>query len=49
MIRGSLVRVTRGNINFATLLGTTAMAILAVPAFAQDTAAQDANRRRGGR
>ena len=43
MIRGSLVRVTRGNINFATLLGTTAMAILAVPAFAQDTAAQDAN------
>lgn len=43
MIRGSLVRVTRGNINFATLLGTTAMAMLAVPAFAQDTAAQDAN------
>ena len=43
MIRGSLVRVTRGNINFATLLGTTATAMLAVPAFAQDTAAQDAN------
>ena len=43
MIRGSLVRVTRGNINFVTLLGTTAMAMLAVPTFAQDTAAQDAN------
>ncbi|AJA07761.1 TonB-dependent receptor [Sphingopyxis fribergensis] len=43
MIRGSLVRVTRGNINFAALLSTTAMAVLAVPAFAQDTATQDAN------
>lgn len=41
MIRGSLVRSRRGKINFAAaLLGSTAMAMLAVPAFAQD-AAQD--------
>src|SRR3546814_12722998 len=42
MIRGSLVRVVSGKMNFAaTLLGTTAIAMLAVPAFAQDAAAQD--------
>src|SRR3546814_12416597 len=43
MIRGSLVRVSRGKMNFAAaLLGTTAMSMLAAPAFAQDAAAQDA-------
>src|SRR3546814_5645633 len=43
MIRGSLVRVSRGKMNFAaTLLGTTAIAMLAVPVFAQDTASADA-------
>lgn len=42
MIRGSLVRGRRGNINFAAaLMGSTAMVMLAVPAVAQD-AAQDA-------
>lgn len=41
MIRGSLVRGSRGNINFAAaLLGTTALAMLGVPAFAQGTEAQ---------
>ena len=36
MIRGSLVRGSRGNISFAAvLLGTTAIAMSAVPAFAQ--------------
>lgn len=40
MIRGSLVRGSRGNINFAAaLLGSTALAMLAVPAFAQGTEA----------
>src|SRR3546814_1583914 len=43
MVRGSLVRVSRGKMNFAAaLLGTTAMSMLAAPAFAQDAAAQDA-------
>ena len=42
MVRGRLVRGSRGKTNFAAaLLGTTALAMLAVPAFAQDTAAQD--------
>lgn len=43
MIRGSFLRGSRGTRNFAAaLLGTTAMAMLAAPAFAQDAAAQDA-------
>jgi iron complex outermembrane receptor protein len=40
MIRASLMRVSRGKMNFAAaLLGTTAL--LGVPAFAQDSTAQD--------
>ena len=42
MIRGSIGRVSSGKFNFAAaLLGTTAMSMLAIPAFAQDAAPQD--------
>lgn len=42
MIRGSIGRIAGGKYNFAAaLLGTTAMAMLAAPAFAQDATSQD--------
>lgn len=42
MIRGSIGRIAGGKYNFAAaLLGTTAMAMLAPPVFAQDTPSQD--------
>ena len=42
MIRGSIGRIAGGKYNFAAaLLGTTAMAMLAPPAFAQDAPSQD--------
>ena len=42
MIRDGLVRVSRGRMNFAAaLLGTTALAMLALPASAQDASAAD--------
>lgn len=42
MIRGNRVRTSNGKFNFvAALLGTTAMAALSAPTFAQDAVPQD--------